>query len=231
MKTLPCNRQFPASRLEIGLFCLRPFAISDAPEVLQAITDSTQELRQFMPWSHIPTDLESQVKRLRAGLTIQAQGEDFSFGLFEGDQMLAGCGLHFRVPLNPNGAEIGFWTRTSHSGRGLATLLTQALIVYAIEALAMDRISITHNLDNPRSQRVVEKVGFLFEGIGRNELGALDPEAVKNGLSPCRDVKRYALLPHQARALAWYPDIAAKLRAYDQIGNDLGFLWKSERPQ
>jgi len=223
--SLPCSREFPASRLEIDGFCLRPFVLADAPHIVQALNESTAALQKFMPWAHIPQTLEGQVKRIRAALSANAEGTDFSFGFFEGSRFVAGCGLHPRVALNPNGTEIGFWTRSSASGRGLATLMTQLLVVYALEGLAMDRIQIAHNPGNTASQRVVEKCGFVFEGVVRNETGPVDQAAVSAGLSPCRDVKMYSLLPDEARALPWYRAVAARVRVFDQVGNDLGSIF------
>lgn len=230
MQTLPCSREFPASRLDFGPYSLRPFVVADAPEILVAIEESIPALKQFMPWAHAPRSLEQQVRRLRGGLTVNAEGQDFSFGVFEGHRFVAGCGLHPRVPLNNSGTEIGFWVRSGHDGKGLATLMTRVLLVYAVEALQMDRIQICHNLENTRSQRVVEKCGFRLEGVIRHCLGPADPEAVRNGLSACRDVCQYALLADEVRSAEWYPATAGSIRVYDQVGNDLGFLWSMEGP-
>jgi RimJ/RimL family protein N-acetyltransferase len=227
METLPCSREFPASRLDFEPFTLRPFAVSDAPQILAAIEESLPALGQFMPWAHTPRSLEQQVRRLRGGLTINAEGQDFSFGVFRGERFVAGCGLHPRVPLNPGGTEIGFWVRSGHDGTGLATLLTRVLLVYAVEGLQMDRIQICHNVENTRSRRVIEKCGFQPEGIIRNCLSPADPAAVENGLSACRDVCQYALLAAEARQADWYPQVASTIRVYDQVGNDLGCLWST----
>lgn len=225
--SLPCNRDFPASRLDFGPFHLRPFLLSDAPQLLVAINESIPDLGEFMPWAHAPRSLEQQVKRLRSALTANAEGQDFSFGVFEGERFVAGCGLHPRVPLNPNGTEIGFWVRTSAAGKGLATLITRVLIFYATEGLHMDRIQICHNVENVRSRRVIEKCNFKLEGIIRNELTRPEEDAVRNGLSACRDVTQYSLLPDEARIAPWYNEIRKHVRVYDQIGNDLGFLWSN----
>lgn len=218
------SRQFPASRLEFAGYCLRPFQISDAPALVEAIEESLEDLKPFMPWAHVPQTLDSQVRRIREMLSSNAEGPDFSFGLFREQRFLAACGLHPRVPLNPNGTEIGFWTRSSAAGQGLATLMTRVLIVYAVEGLAMDRIQIGHNLENVRSRRVVERCGFVPEGIGRNEL----PPPTSEGQSLCRDMQRYSLLPHEARALSWYSEVARSLRVFNQVGEDLGFAWEPQ---
>lgn len=207
------SREFPASKLMLDTYVVRPFEPADAPLIIEAINESLADLKPFMPWAHQPQTVESQVKRIR-----ERSHEHLPLGMFWENRFVAGCGLHARVPLNPNGLEIGFWTRTSWSKRGVATWMARLMIVYAVEGLGCDRVQICHNLENTRSQRVVEKCGFVFEGVIRNEVDL--PTAA--GLSTCRHVRMYSLLPEEARALPWYRDVAARTRVFDMCGNDLG---------
>ena len=211
---LQISKQHPASRLVFDGLTVRQVQHSDIPEVLRAIEESLPELQRFLHFAHTPQTVETQIARLR-------ERPDFSLGAFQEARFLASLGLMPRVPLNPNGVEIGYWVRTGEAGQGLATLLTRVLIIYCVEGLGMDRVQIAHDPDNVASERVVQKCGFVLEGRQRNSVEAFSYE----GLSKNRDSMTYSLLPDEARALPWFAQLAPRIRVYDLIGNDLGQPW------
>ena len=64
-------------------------------------------------------------------------------------------------------AELHYWIRTDHSGRGMTTEAARALVEWAERELAVGRLTLWAGRDNHASRRVAEKLGF------RN-LGPLD---------------------------------------------------------
>jgi|GEM_PF-1178434 len=232
MSLLPVSRRFPASALFIESngfeYVLRPLAVTDAPGLVEAISESLTELKRFMTWAHIPQTVESQVERIGRALSPGLSGADLPLGLFtaRGNRFLATAGLFPCARLNPNALEVGYWVRTSEAGRGLATLSAQALIVYAFEALEVDRIVIGHDPQNDASRRVVEKCGFVFEGILRNALARPSDDAVAAGLSPARHFPHYALIPEDRAVLSWYGPLRDRIRVADVLGEDRGFAWR-----
>jgi RimJ/RimL family protein N-acetyltransferase len=233
MPSLEVSRRFPASALSIDNrgteFVLRPLALSDAKEITTAVNESLAELKPFMPWAHIPQTLEGQLQRIRASLSPAAEGRDIPVGLFNASsgRFLVGGGLHPRAPLNPSSLEIGYWTRSCEAGRGLATLMTKMMIVYAFEGLGCDRIQISHNRENEASRKVIEKCGFKFEGVLRNIVAAPSPEVLEGGLSPCREFPAYALLPEDREELPWYRALRDSIHVTDLLGEARGFLWRT----
>ena len=232
MASLAVSRKFPASALRLesrGVeYILRPLAVADAPKIVDAIEGSLGELKRFMPWAHAPQTLESQMERIAQFLSPTASGADFGFGLFDArnGHYLASLGLHGRLRLNPNALEIGYWVRSSEAGRGLATLGSRALIVYAFEGLGSDRVQISHNPENVASQRVVEKCGFRFEGLVRNAMPAPSPQALEAGLSAVRSDPLYALLPEDRAELPWYAELRDRIRVENALGEELGCIWR-----
>lgn len=76
-------------------------------------------------------------------------------------RLVGGCSLARR----PSGAvELGFWVARPHWGRGIATEACSALIAIA-RALGLPAVEASHFLDNPASERVLEKLGFLPTGL------------------------------------------------------------------
>jgi RimJ/RimL family protein N-acetyltransferase len=67
-------------------------------------------------------------------------------------------------------ANLGYWVRSSCTGRGVATAATQLIAQFGFEVLTLQRLEILTEVDNKASQRVAEKAGALREGILRKRL-------------------------------------------------------------
>lgn len=76
-------------------------------------------------------------------------------------RLVGACGLGRR----PSGAiELGYWVARPHWGRGIATEAGAALVDIA-RALRLPSLDAAHFVDNPKSGRVLEKLGFKATGI------------------------------------------------------------------
>lgn len=60
--------------------------------------------------------------------------------------------------------ELAYWLRRSVWGRGYATEAVAAMLAYA-DSIGIGRIEAAHFIDNPASQRVLEKMGFEPTGL------------------------------------------------------------------
>jgi len=89
---------------------------------------------------------------------------DVSSGLF-----LGGVGLN-QINRNHNFANLGYWVRSSQTGRGVATAATLLAAEFGFEDLGLNRIEILTATGNAASGRVAEKAGAKREGILRNRL-------------------------------------------------------------
>ena len=68
---------------------------------------------------------------------------------------------------NVNSREMGYSLAKDSWGKGYMTEAAGAVIDYAFEELDLVVLAICTGPDNKRSQRVIEKCGFKFEGIQR----------------------------------------------------------------
>lgn len=65
--------------------------------------------------------------------------------------------------------EIGIWLAAESHGRGYGTEASRLLTEYAFDALRMHRVIARVLADNDASRRIWEKLGFVEEGVHRDE--------------------------------------------------------------
>jgi len=63
--------------------------------------------------------------------------------------------------------EIGYLLGRRHWGYGYGTEIARALVVYGLDVLGLQQLHATISLDNPRSRRVVQKAGFVWDALLR----------------------------------------------------------------
>ncbi len=198
---------------------IRPLVLTDAPKIVDAIDESLQELKQFMPWSHFPQSIESQRLRIISSIHDYWSGKDYVFGIIGGSSnSFLGCiGLHRRT-LNTQGLEIGYWIRSSIAGKGLATAATRSLIVYGFELLGLNRIQCCHNSYNVGSARVNDKCNFKIEGTLKNFESLPTEEMIKNGWLGSNEIIIRGLCPDDVPSLDWYKNARSRISVFDWLG-------------
>ena len=138
---------------------LRPGFPEDAPALAGAIADQAVVRHlSVVPWPYSLRDAEAFLASPRDPVLP-------SLLIFErtaGEPRLIGsCGLGRR----PSGAvEMGYWIARPYWDRGFATEACTALIDIA-RTLGLGSLEGSHFIDNPRSARVLEKLGFESLGI------------------------------------------------------------------
>ena len=149
---------------------IRPKQPGDGAAVVAAVSETWEDLHQWMTWAEKLDDftVEQQEVRIRLVMAKFILREELNLVGIEiaSGQLVIWCGFH-SIDWKTRQCEIGFWVRKSAQGRGIATESTNALLRYAFGALGMRRVGITHSGGNEASRRVVEKLGFAAEGVQR----------------------------------------------------------------
>jgi RimJ/RimL family protein N-acetyltransferase len=92
-------------------------------------------------------------------------GREFAFAIVEQDgRFLGGCGVSQINAVHRFG-NLGYWVRTSATGRGVASEAVRQAAEYAFRHTDLIRLEIVCALENLRSQRVAERVGAFREGV------------------------------------------------------------------
>lgn len=161
---------------------LRPANAGDGQIVHDAKRESWPELAKWMIWTLKPLDEltvdddEAFCRRKQALFILR---EDITLLAFNRNTgaFLGGSGLH-KCSWERRTFTIGYWIRTSETGKGYATEIATALAHYAFNALSASKVSIFHGDGNAASQRVIEKTGFEKEGVLRQHHSLPDGSTV-----------------------------------------------------
>lgn len=151
-------------RIESERLIIRCYEPSDALELREAIIESLDHLRPWLPWAkHEPGDLESIINRLRSFRGQFDLGKDYLFGIFDktGKELIGSTGLHTRV--GEGAREIGYWIRVKYINRGFAKEAVSALTKAGFEIEKLGAIEIHCSPENTRSINIPSKLGYIFE--------------------------------------------------------------------
>jgi RimJ/RimL family protein N-acetyltransferase len=88
------------------------------------------------------------------------QGGDVVLGVFLGENVAGGCGLHHRTGVH--GLEIGYWTHPLFVRRGIATRASALLTAAAFAMSEIADVEIHHDKANRASAGIPPKLGYRF---------------------------------------------------------------------
>ncbi len=160
----PILLDFPYS-FETERLIIRGPLPDDALPLRQAVVESQPELKPWMPWAvEVPTEEWYRV-RVREGRLKFLAREDLwlMLTLKENGLIIGGSGLH-RIDWAVPRFEIGYWARTSHTGRGYITEAVNGITRFAFETLGARRVEIRCDAKNERSAAVARRAGYTLEG-------------------------------------------------------------------
>lgn len=149
---------------------LKPPQAGDGVMLNAAILESFEALHSFMDWAKQKPSLEESEEYARQGAAnwILKKCEEPWFPLYIFDikthDFIGATGFHntdWEVPC----VETGYWVRKKYSGQGFITEATNAITQYAFKVFQVKRIAITCDIDNERSKKVPERLGFHLESI------------------------------------------------------------------
>jgi ribosomal-protein-serine acetyltransferase len=147
------------TRVECEELVIRKYEHKDAAALVDAVTESLNELLPWMPWAKFEPQTVSQREELISTWDDEwVQRSNFTMGIFENDLCVGGTGLHLRG--EEGTLEIGYWVRSSHVGRGIAQRSSSALTTLAFSLPEVSVVSIAHDVANERSRRIPESLGF-----------------------------------------------------------------------
>jgi RimJ/RimL family protein N-acetyltransferase len=178
---------FAPTAFNAGEFVIRAYKPGDGAALQRAATASYKHLRPWMLWARPDQSVEESEVICRRAAARYLLNEDFTLGIWLGDELAGGTGFHLRGgPLELRNAEIGMWISGARAGSGLGTRVLGALLAWGFTDWGWERIEWRCDARNIASARVAEKNGLRREGTLRAD--ALDVAGAR------RDTHIYAIL-------------------------------------
>ena len=157
----------PTPSLRTARLQLRPFADADA-DALFALHSDAVVLRYWdsPPWTE-PARAERFLATCRK-LVEEGSGAPVAMDRRSDGAFLGWCGL---TRFNPDyrSASLGYCLTQAAWGHGYATEAARAVLVWAFEALDLNRVQAETDTRNTASAHVLEKLGFVREGTLRED--------------------------------------------------------------
>ena len=163
--------------IETRRLILRRFRIEDAEDMF-ANWASDPEVTRFLTW---PTHTSVEVTRMVLNSWISRYGDGGFFNWAiewkETGRVIGNIAV-VRLDENTDAAEIGYCMSRSLWGRGIMPEALRAVIDWLFDTVGVNRIAACHDVNNPKSGRVMAKAGMKAEGVqrgaGRNNQGICD---------------------------------------------------------
>ncbi len=153
-------------------FLLRPFRRRDIDPLFQAVCASKRELAAYLPWATKAYSRASAAGFVKDSIQSWRETKAYDFAIRRPDEPMRHLGnvsiWHVSRPFRSG--EIGYWIRTDETGSGIATEAARALLRIGFEELNMHRLVVRVAIGNVSSERIAGKLGFVQEGVLREEI-------------------------------------------------------------
>ncbi len=122
------------------------------------------------PWEPVRADDFYQLDTMRKLIArqrndfLQNRAANFSALNPEGDRILASCSLHQIIGEPLHKAMLGYSVSADQEGTGLMFEVVQAVLDYAWKELRLHQLVASHAVDNHRSYRLLQRLGFREVG-------------------------------------------------------------------
>lgn len=162
---------------------IREWRIEDAARLAEMLNNRNilNNLRDGLPYPYTETDAEEYIN----SMLMADKNKTFAFAITVDDKVVGSIGVFRCDNIHSRTAEMGYYIGEPYWGCGLATSAVTQMCTYIFEHTDIIRIFAEPFAYNTASCRVLEKVGFQFEGLLRSN-------AVKNG--KVIDMKMYSLI-------------------------------------
>jgi [ribosomal protein S5]-alanine N-acetyltransferase len=158
---------------------IRPLGRSDADDLLRINRDpEVTRYLPYLPWKDA-ADAAARVDRMMLRVEARTSAQ-FAIELnrTDGASRVIGDALLFNFDLENEHAEVGYVLGREYWGRGYVVEALQPLIDFAFRSVGLHRLEATIDPRNEGSAKVLQRLGFVLEGLQRERW--LDPDGRSN---------------------------------------------------
>ena len=174
--------------LETERLTLTAYSVEDAPDLFEYA--SNPEVGPIAGWAPHKSVEESEMIIREMFMPVEA----WAIRLKGQDKVIGTIALEYdKYRPESNSREIGYSLARDQWKHGYMTEAAKAVIRFAFDELGLDQIGICTGEINKRSQRVIEKCGFKYEGTIRRTYKVFD--------GTCRDSLVFSMLKEEYEEL------------------------------
>lgn len=162
-----------------------------AEQLYALIGQNHAHLKPWAAWLRDDRTIENTHAFIRRNLAGLAENTGFNVAIWHRGEMAGQIGYNHLDWVNRK-TEIGYWLGAQFQGRGLMTKACRALVAHAFDELKLNRVEMQCAVENRRSRRIPERLGFRQEGT------LLQAEWMHDHFN---DLVVYAMLAGEWRAL------------------------------
>ena len=143
---------------------LRLIEPRDAEALNALLEQSFDHLWEWSAWLKHERSIETTRAFIKRNLTRVGEDDGYALAIWHRGEMAGQIEYNY-IDWTNRTTEIGYWLGASFQGRGIVTKSCRALIEHAFDALKLNRVEMRCAVENRRSRRVPERLGFRQEGV------------------------------------------------------------------
>lgn len=153
-------------RWDFGWWSIRSFHRSDVPSMTKHANNPNVSayLRDAFPYPYTRRDARIWVE------AALSQDVESHFAIATSEELIGSIGFHPQEDVHRRSAELGYWLGETFWRRGIASAAVPVMVTYAFERFDLLRIFAYVFEGNVASEKVLEKAGFVCEGVLRQSV-------------------------------------------------------------
>ncbi len=156
-------------RVEGKKIVLMPLLLSDAREV--ALNANDRLVNKLVPLLPFPYELKHAKEFIRTSMREFQRRESCIFGIhLKGEKKLVGVIGFKSFDFGNGNSEVGYWIGSNYWHLGIGSEALELLLGFGFNELGLNRAYAVVRRENLASRKLLEKLGFKFEGTLRKHL-------------------------------------------------------------
>lgn len=157
--------------MDFAPYTLRSIIGTDGPELFQLIDTNRARLADFFAGTVAATRTLEDTERHLTNIVARMEARTyFPFAVIDmRSNTMVGFVDVKNIDWSIPKAELGAFMDADYEGKGIASRALAAITRYCFEELAMDKLLIRTHESNTGARRVIEKNGYVLEGIVRKD--------------------------------------------------------------
>lgn len=145
-----------------------PVSVDHAPMLAALVRQDNEHLNAWLPMVATLSSAGAARAHLQRAEARAAAGEIFEWHLFVQGSLCGSVRLR-DIDHADRKAAIGYFLGSEFTGKGIVTTALRAVLAWCFAALELNRIELRCATSNARSIAVAERLGFVREGVLRQD--------------------------------------------------------------